>query len=452
MRRRSAILWTLVWVPACASAAGPDFTNIDRYVAAEMAREHIPGLALGIYRRGEIVRAQGYGLANVELDAPVKPQTVFQSGSIGKQFTATAIMMLVEEGKVRLDDSITKYFDRAPDIWKPVQVRNLLSHTSGIAEYESDARTKPGAPFYLHLDYTEDQLFDKIAELPMDFRPGEKWRYTNTNYVLLGMMIRRVTGEFYGDFLAQRIFKPLGMTATRIISEADIIPNRSSGYQLVKGELKNQDWVSPSFNSTADGALYFNVPDLARWDAALYTGKLLSKSSFDQMWTVFPLNDGKPNPGKYGFAWAIDSINGHRVLQHGGAWQGFTTYIARYVDDGLTVVVLTNLDAGHSRPEKIAHTVAGMIDPALTPPKLAPVQDLEPDETAFLRGMVEKIAAGFGRPRSVHSGSAGGVFVLAPLQPLSTYSPANSYPLRDTYSRSSDNCISHFWSVVLTLA
>ena len=268
---------------ALAAVAAPAPSDkIDQYVTVQMKRQHIPGLALGIYRRGEIIKALGYGLANLELDAAVKPETIFQSGSVGKQFTATGIMMLVEEGKIHLDDSIVKYFEKSPDVWKPVKVKNLLSHTSGIAEYESGPRTKPGAPFYLRLDYTEDDLFDKIAALPMDFQPGEKWRYTNTNYVLLGMMIHKVTGQFYGDFLRDRIFKPLGMNATRVISEADIIPNRSSGYRLVKGEWKNQEWVSPTFNSTADGALYFNVLDLAKWDGALYTEKLLKKSSFDR--------------------------------------------------------------------------------------------------------------------------------------------------------------------------
>jgi CubicO group peptidase (beta-lactamase class C family) len=274
-------------------------------------------------------------------------------------------MMLVEEGKIDPEDSVTKYFDRAPAIWKPIKVKNLLSHTSGLAEYETDARTKADGPFYLRLDCTETELFDKIAALPMDFQPGDKWRYTNTNYAILSMTIRKVTGQFYGDFLAERIFRPLGMTATRIISERDIIPNRSSGYEWTKDGLKNQEWVSPTYNSTADGALCFNVPDLAKWDAALYTERLVKKASLDRMWTVFPLNDGKPNPGNYGFAWAIGKQNGHRVIEHSGAWQGFTTYIGRYVDDGLTVVVLTNLDAGHAHPGKIGHEVAGLYDTAL---------------------------------------------------------------------------------------
>jgi len=352
--------------PARAELSGEN--KVDDYVLAEMKREHIPGLALGVYRDGQIVKAQGYGLANVELNVPVKPETIFQSGSVGKQFTATAVMMLVEEGKVNLDDSITKYFPDAPATWRPIRVKNLLSHTSRLAEYETEERTKPGALFDLRQDHTEAELFKMITTLPIENPPGEKWAYRNTNYVLLGVLIHKITGKFYGDFLQERIFKPLGMSSTRIISEADIIPNRSAGYQLVKGELKNQDWVAPSLNTTADGALYFNVPDLAKWDAALYTERLVKKSSLERMWTIFKLNDGKPNAGNYGFAWAIDHINGHRVIEHAGAWQGFTTFIARYLDDKLTVVVLTNLDAEHSQPGTIAHRVAGLYNPVPTPP------------------------------------------------------------------------------------
>jgi CubicO group peptidase (beta-lactamase class C family) len=393
--RLKCLVAQLLMIGASGSAAFPqEQDKVDVYVKAEMQRQKIPGLALGIYRDGKIERVQGYGLADVELDVSVKPETVFQSGSVGKQFTATGIMMLVEEGKVDLDDSILKYFPDGPQIWAPVKVKNLLSHTSGIGEYENEERTKPNGPFYLRLDNTEDELYKKITQMPMDFPPGDRWRYTNTNFVLLGMMIHRVTGKFYGDFLADRIFQPLGMTATRVISEEDIIPNRSSGYRLVKGQLKNQEWVSPTFNTTADGALYFNVLDLSKWDAALYTERLLKRSSLDKMWTVVPLNNGEPNPGNYGFGWDIGQINGHRVIQHGGAWQGFTTYIARYVDDKLTIVVLTNLDSAHSNPGKIAHGVAGLLNSALTPTPASAIEDKEPQVTAMLRGVLAGFAEG----------------------------------------------------------
>jgi CubicO group peptidase (beta-lactamase class C family) len=207
-------------------------------------------------------------------------------------------------------------------------------------------------------DYTEAEQLKMVEGVPLAFSPGTSWSYSNLGYLTLGLVIHKVTGEFYGDFLQERIFRPLGMNTTRIISEADIVPNRSAGYRLVKGELKNQEWVSPTVNTTADGSLYFSILDLAKWDAALYTEKLLKRSSLVQMWTVAKLKNGKPNAGEYGFGWFIESKKGHRVVEHEGAWQGFETEISRYVDDQLTVVVLTNLDA--AKPETIADHVAEM--------------------------------------------------------------------------------------------
>ena len=359
-----------------------------------MARQKIPGLAVGIYSRGQILLAKGYGLANVELNVPVKAETIFQSGSVGKQFVSAAITMLVEEGKLSLDDSITKYFPDAPASWKPILVKNLLSHTSGLSEYETEDRTGPKGPFYMRLDFTEDELVTKIEALPIEWAPGEKWAYRNTNYVLLGAIIHKISGKPYYEFLGERIFQPLGMNSTRLISERDIIPNRSAGYELDHDQLKNQGWVSPTFNSTADGALYFNVLDLAKWDAALYGTQLLKPSSLDRIWTVYPLNDGKPNPAGYGFAWEIGRQNDHKRIEHGGAWQGFTCDISRYPDDSLTVVVLTNLDAGHSNPATIAHVVAGLADAPLLPPKLVPIADTQPPIAGSLKDFLDQLVAG----------------------------------------------------------
>jgi len=368
--------------------------EILKFVQNEMARQKIPGLELGIYSRGHILLVKGYGLANVELNVPVKPETLMQSGSVGKQFVSAAIMMLVEEGKISLDDGITKYFPDAPAAWKPILIKNLLSHTSGLSEYESSGRTGPSGPFYLRLDFTEDELAKKIEAMPIEWAPGEKWGYRNTNYVLLGIIIQKITGMPYAQFLNQRIFKPLGMTSTRLISDRDIVPNRAAGYEIDAGELKNQEWVSPTFNSTADGALYFNVLDLAKWDEALYGTQLLKQSSLDRIWTVYPLNDGKPNPSGYGFGWDINQQSGHKRIEHGGAWQGFTCQIARYPDDSLTVVVLTNLDAGHSDPGVIAHVVAGIVDPALTVPKLEAIADQQPELANRLNKLLDEIVAG----------------------------------------------------------
>jgi CubicO group peptidase (beta-lactamase class C family) len=351
LRRLSFVACMIPLVAAIAQAQTPSTrTAVTEYVKAEMERQHIPGLSLLVVKDGKIIRAEGFGLANVELHVPVKPETVFQSGSVGKQFAATAVMMLVEEGKVSLDDPLTKYFADAPATWKGVTVRELLSHTAGFGDYPKD--------FDFRKDWTEDEELKLIESLPFLYPPGTSWEYSNLGYLTLGVLIHHVTGEFYGDFLQQRIFKPLGMTTTRIISEADIIPNRAAGYRLVKGELKNQEWVSPVVNTTADGSLYFTILDLAKWDTALYTEKLLKKSSLDQMWTVAKLKNGQPNSGNYGFGWFIEQRNGHRCIHHDGAWQGFQTAIDRYVDDRLTVVALSNLAEGE--PGKITQHVAEM--------------------------------------------------------------------------------------------
>jgi CubicO group peptidase (beta-lactamase class C family) len=347
-------LFLLVWVGTVMGQT-PDSTAdpVAEFVKTEMKRQHIPGLAVLVAREGEILRAQGFGFSNVELQVPVKPETVFQSGSLGKQFTATAVMMLVEEGKIGLDDSITKYFPEAPPSWEPVTVRHLLSHTGGFTDYPND--------FNFHKNYKdretyEHELLKIVATIPLDFPPGTKWSYSNLGYATLGILIHKVTGKFYGDVLQERIFQPLNMQTTRIISEADIVPNRAAGYRLVKGELKNQEWVDPVINTTADGSLYFSILDLAKWDAALYTEKLLKRSSLDQMWTPVKLNNGQPNSGHYGFGWEMENIGGHRVIEHGGAWQGFKTHISRYVDDKLTVVVLANL--AQADPGRICEHVA----------------------------------------------------------------------------------------------
>jgi CubicO group peptidase (beta-lactamase class C family) len=345
-----AIVALMVVQSGCQASAVDQTDVVDNYVRAEMTKQRIPGLALLVSRGGQVIRAQGYGLANVELQVPVKPETIFQSGSVGKQFTATAVMMLVEEGKIGLEDPLTKYFPDAPPSWKKVTIRELLSHTAGFTDYPKS--------FDMRRDYTEAEQLKIVESIPLAFAPGTSWSYSNLGFLTLGILIHKVTGEFYGDFLQKRIFRPLDMQTTRIISEADIVPNRSAGYRLVKAELKNQEWVSPTANTTADGSLYFSITDLAKWDAALYTEKLLKRSSLDEMWTVAKLSNGRQNSGHYGFGWFVVTKNGHRVVEHEGAWQGFETQISRYVDDKLTVVVLTNLD--DAKPEVLADRVAEM--------------------------------------------------------------------------------------------
>jgi len=337
-----------------ASPQAPIPAAVDAAVLAEMARQRVPGVAVGVVRGGVVVVSKGYGLANVEHEVPVTDDTIFQSGSLGKMFTSTAVMLLVEDGKIALTDPIAKFLPGAPPAWKQITVRHLLTHTSGIPEYTDGAVD-------LRRDYNEDQLARMAYALAPDFAPGEKWKYSNTGYVLLGIIIHKASGQFYGDLLAERVFKPLGMSTTRVISEADIVPHRAAGYTLTRGELKNQDWVSPSLNTTADGALYFSVKDLIAWDRGVRAGRILSAASWNDVLSPVRLNDGKTHG--YGFGWALGTRGGQPVYQHGGSWQGFKSHYARFMHGDLSVIVLANLrqaDAG-----KIVDAIAAAIDPAL---------------------------------------------------------------------------------------
>ena len=354
--RTKSLAMSIFLAPLLAITSAMGATDsVDGFVNDYLKRKQIPGCALMVRYNGEVVLSQGYGLANLEHGVRVTPQTVFQSGSMAKQFTAMAVMMLVEQHKLSLGDPIAKYLG-VPKTWSGITVRHLLTHTSGLGDYPES--------FLLQKDYTEDELLKMIKAQPLGFAPGEKWRYSNLGYVTLGILIHKIAGEFYGDFLKNNVFDPLGMNQTRVISEADIIPNRAAGYRLVDGVLKNQKWVAPSVNTTADGSLYFTIEDLAKWDEALEAGKFLSHASYEQAWSPVKLNDGNTAP--YGFGWRVAKTDsGHRMLEHGGAWQGFASYIVRYPDDRLTVVALCNrsgASAGY-----IAKRIAGFYIPALAP-------------------------------------------------------------------------------------
>jgi len=345
-----------------------------------MQRQQIPGLSLAVVRNGKISLVKSYGFSNLEHQVPVKPETVFQSGSIAKQFTATAVMMLVEEGKLSLDDKISKYFADAPESWKNITVRQLLTHTSGMGDYPPDMD--------LRRDYTEDEYLAFIKKAPLAYPTGTKWEYSNLGYVTLGILIRKVTRQFYGDFLTERVFQPLSMMTARVISEADIVPNRAAGYRLVDGKLKNQEWVSPSTNTTADGSLYFTILDLAKWDAALYTDKPLQQLSLAQLWAPVKLQDGTLKP--YGFGWSTEEIHNRRMVYHGGAWQGFKSFIVRFPDDKLTLIFLANL--WDTKEIKLARGLISIFYPEFALPAAQPIEDKEPQVTALVRRVLLQLS------------------------------------------------------------
>jgi CubicO group peptidase (beta-lactamase class C family) len=329
--------------------------RVDSLVRAEMARQALVGLSLAVIHRGRVVLERGWGFANLEHRVPATPETVYQSGSVGKQFTAAAIMLLAQEGRLGLDDPVTRFFPDAPDQWRGVTIRHLLTHTAGAGDYPDD--------FDFRRDYTEEQIRAIVLAQPLAFAPGSQWSYSNFGYVLLGTIIRQVTAKFYGDFLADRIFTPLGMTTARIIAEADIVPHRAAGYRREDGKLLNQEWVSPTINTTADGSLYLTVRDMARWDHALSGTDLLTRESMALIRAPVTLASGTTYP--YGLGWRVGQAQGHAVMAHGGSWQGFKSYIVRYPEDGLTVVAFANL--AQADPAAVAQGVAELWDATLLP-------------------------------------------------------------------------------------
>lgn len=336
---------------------------VDRYVREQMDRQHIPGLSLGIVKQGELVKAQGYGRADLESDVAATADTVYQIGSITKQFTAVAIMMLVEEARIGLDEPITHLLDGLPAAWTGVTLRHLLDHTSGIKSYTN----RPDISLKSLTPTTREEVLALVAEEPLEFAPGERHAYNNTGYYLLGHIVERAAGQTYAEFLRARLFEPLEMNATRVNDMKDIVPNRAHGYEWAEERWRNADSISMTWPFSA-GALLSTVLDLARWDAALGSEALLPRSSWQRMWTPALLNDG--TAVAYGFGWAVEEFLDRRTVGHGGGIPGFITYAERYPDDGLTVIVLTNV--APSDPREIVHGVVGHFIPDLHPAGLPP--------------------------------------------------------------------------------
>ncbi len=303
--------------------------SIDSLVEEHKARYRVPGLSLAVSRHGTVIHAAGYGFANLEHRVAATVDTIYQTASVGKQFTAALTMLLAERGLLTLDDRIGKWFEEAPGAWESITIRHLLTHTAGISDESVESLN-------YRLDYTDSELLRAIMAPALEFLPGSAWNYSNAGYVLLGQLIARVSGKFYGDLLREWIFAPIEMSSAQVISEADVIPHRAAGYCLESGVVRNQEYVSPTLNRTADGGLYVSVADLAKWDRELAGGTLLSTASREAMWTAVG------NWG-YGFGWEVESSPRGRLVQHDGEWQGFSTHFRRYLEDGLSVMILSNL-------------------------------------------------------------------------------------------------------------
>lgn len=307
-----------------------------------------------VVQDGRPVLRKGYGLAEVELSVPVRPDMVFRVGSVTKQFTAACILKLVEQGRVSLSDDLTKFLPDYPTAGRRVTIEQLLTHTSGIKNYtEIPARY----PNRLREDWTLSQLIDSFKNEPFDFEPGTKWHYDNSGYVLLGAVLEKVTGKAYADLVSEWIFQPLGMKDTRYDSEAAIVPRRVAGYQVGPGGIANASYLSMT-QPFAAGGLISTVDDLARWQAALETDRILTAESRRRMWSPVTLPDGTKT--RYGFGWGIWSYEGHPVVEHGGRINGFATANMRLPDDRIYVAVLSNC-LGCAEPRALALRAASLL-------------------------------------------------------------------------------------------
>jgi len=306
---------------------------LDDRIRSIMAERHIPGAAVAVVQNGKVVRMKGYGVATLEFNVPVTTETVFEIGSVSKQMTAAGIMLLVQDGKVSLDEKIAKYLPNTPEAWSGVSVRHLLTHTSGVKSYSSlDG-------FSLSERMTINDFIKKLSPYPLEFTPGERNIYSNSGFNLLAYIIETQSGKGYMDFMRERIFTPLGMTRTGDRDPQFVIPLRANGYEWRQGRFSGRDGNLTDLKGA--GSIVSTINDMTKWEAALRGEKLLNAQSKKEIWTQFTFNNGKPSP--YGLGWRISDVRGNKLIGHTGQTAGFGAAIFRYIDSDVTVIALTNL-------------------------------------------------------------------------------------------------------------
>jgi len=329
-------------------------------VMSEVYQPGQPGAAIIVRKNGQTVIRKGYGLADLELQVPVEPDMVFRLGSITKQFTAVSILILAQEGRLGLQDEITKFLPDYPTQGRKITIEHLLTHTSGIQSYTDMAEWLP----LWRKDFSVKELVDLFKDKPMQFEPGESWAYNNSGYVLLGAIIDKVSGESYEQFVDGHIFKPLGMKSSCYGSTERVIPRRVPGYQMGKGGFVNAPYLSMT-QPYAAGSLLSNVDDLAVWSEAVFSGKLVKKEWLDKAFTPYKLKNGESSG--YGFGWFAADFGGHRSIEHGGGINGFTSYEMTFPEDKIFLAILTNSAVEGRGPEpravKIAWLALGFAEP-----------------------------------------------------------------------------------------
>jgi CubicO group peptidase (beta-lactamase class C family) len=320
---------------------------VDEYITPYVDSRIFSGSVL-IAQGENILLSKGYGMANLEHDVPNTPQTKFRLGSITKQFTAMAILMLQEQGQLNVQDSVCDYVPNCPEAWQPITIHHLLTHSSGIPNLTDF----PDFEEMMASGSTVSGTINTFVEKPLHFTPGTKFSYSNSGYIVLGHIIEQSVGNpSYGAYVRDNIFQSLNMTNTGYDHNSLVLSDRASGYfRIDPNTLGNADYLHMSVPHAA-GALYSTVEDLYLWDRALYTEALVSQSSLDMMFL--------PDKDEYGYGWFIGTLLGRKVTAHNGGINGFATSIARFVDDDVVIIVLSNIE--DTDPAEITQELAEIV-------------------------------------------------------------------------------------------
>jgi D-alanyl-D-alanine carboxypeptidase len=383
MKNKSKIFVLFLLMLSTVSAVRAD--SLDKFINEQIKQRQIPGLSIAVLRDGKVIKSSGYGFANLELQTPATKDTVYEIGSISKQFAAEAVMLLVEDGKLNLDDSIRKYLPaNAPEIWQKITVRDLLNHTSGLKDWTEVKE------FSYRREYSAEEFIDLVKSFPLTFQPNENWLYSNTNLPLIGIIVERASGKSFEDFVNERIIKPLNFPTIRFKHQEDVVPNRATGYVLRNDVWKNGEPFRPKVIA-ASGGILASATDLARWWEAVLQGRVVKQTSLEQMLTPARLNDGRTVA--HGFAFFIDSFNGHKMIQHFGATVGgFGSIVRYYPQEKITIAVIGNLEDGGFGAEYIAKRVADFYIPGAFTGGLKETPDATPNQTQNHLQILKNIA------------------------------------------------------------
>ncbi len=319
--------------------------EVEQYMKASVAHDYFSGSIL-IAKEGKILFSKGYGMANYELQVPNDKNTVFLIGSLTKQFTSMAIMQLAEQGKLKINDSFCDYIENCPEAWRSITIKNLLTHTSGIFNV---SKLPDWDEKHCIQPYTSLEVINLVKDIPLQFSAGNKFKYSNTNYILLGLIIEKVSGKTYSEYLEEKIIKPVGMNSTVVFDPLTIILNKANGYYTNLNSFINAPYENISLKSSS-GTLFSTVEDLLLWEQALYTDKLLSRKGIEEIFT--PVKDN------YGYGWEIRDKFGKITHGHSGSLNGFSSYLLRFPTENITIIVLSN--SNEANATKVAHQLSSI--------------------------------------------------------------------------------------------